>query len=98
MTITPDTYPTVYKAFETISHDRGSQAGWPSYHIPDSKVSPESLRQIEHALAHLTEADLDEFCTGEYGTMLAIALVRHSNQPIIYLMHFSTNGAVDDQT
>ncbi|MCG5241358.1 hypothetical protein ACIU1J_27460 [Azospirillum doebereinerae] len=63
-TITATSHPTLFEACETISHDAGAQAGWPSHTVPAG-----DLDAIEAALATLTADELDEFCVGDADEM-----------------------------
>jgi|SRR5688572_16733551 len=64
--ITKDNYPTIFKAFELISHDRGSGAGHINYTVPASYS--EDLGFIEYNLKSILENADDDFtclCIGD---------------------------------
>ena len=59
--ITEQSHPSIFKAFETISHDCGRQAGHKNYAIPMEFES--GLADAEARLKYLLEnADLDFEC------------------------------------
>lgn len=72
MTVTKEKFPNLHKAFELISHDRGSQAGHKWYGVPDIYVSELHLSQINQALGQLEEENFVEFCIGEQINKMAI--------------------------
>lgn len=66
MLITAESYPSIFKAFETISHDSGNQAGHVNYAIPLSWEK--QLPFIEHNLSQLllnADGDFECLCIGD---------------------------------
>lgn len=68
--VTSTSHPHIHKAFELISHDRGTQAGHASYEVPPRWTG--KLDQFEHSLAQLTEEDLTTLCIGEQDACMAV--------------------------
>lgn len=66
MKVTSTNFSNIYRAFEAISHDRGTQAGHKSYWIPDDWAFLR-LTQIDFALGHLPNDEFEIFCIGEQG-------------------------------
>lgn len=64
--VTKDNYPTIFKAFELISHDGGRQAGHINYAVPI--VYEKDLSIFEDCLSFLlkkSEQSFEDFCIGE---------------------------------
>lgn len=64
--ITKGNFPTIFKAFELVSHDCGRQAGHINYAVPMGWEN--SLHTIENRLKHLLEtadSDFETLCIGE---------------------------------
>ena len=64
--ITAKSHPTLFAAFELISHDCGRQAGHQNYAVPVEYQS--RLPGIEHNLARLladADSDFECLCIGE---------------------------------
>ena len=63
MRITALSHPTLFRAFETISHDCGRQAGHEVYTVPHpwDAVVPVA----DTALASLSASDFETVCIGE---------------------------------
>lgn len=64
--VTKESHPSLFKAFETISHDCGRQAGHTNYAVP--LVYEDKLSQFESQLAKLLEkadSDFECLCTGD---------------------------------
>jgi hypothetical protein len=66
MRVTKTQFPAIYRAFETISHDRGTQAGHLWYEIPDNGTWWKlRLDQVNFALGRLKPEEFETFCIGE---------------------------------
>lgn len=61
--ITSDNFPVLFRAFETISHDCGRQAGHKNYAVPMSYEK--DLPTINEFLRRLTNEQLETLCIGE---------------------------------
>ena len=64
--VTANNFPTVFKAFELISHDCGRQAGHVNYAVPRTWWSV--IQEIERDLAKILEdadSDFECLCTGD---------------------------------
>jgi hypothetical protein len=64
--VTVTNYPTIFKAFELISHDSGRQAGHENYAVPKSWLSV--INEIERDLTNLlqdADSDFECLCTGD---------------------------------
>ena len=83
MKVTRENFPHLHRAFELISHDRGSQAGHAWYEVPDTYMSMLLLSQVNHALGQVPEEDFEEFCIGEQLNKMAI-LARHGSVWLSY--------------
>lgn len=71
--ITEQSHPTLFKAFELISHDCGRQAGHTNYCVPDHYDA--LLPLAEQVLAGLLKHSAEEFetlCIGEQSESQAI--------------------------
>lgn len=68
--VTKSSHPTIFEAFETISHDCGARAGHSFYEVPAPWSS--RLAEFETALYPLGEDELHTFCIGEQDEMIAI--------------------------
>ena len=68
--ITASNFPTIFAAFEMISHDGGRQAGHQNYAVP--LEYEKNLPVIDHALRMLTEVELNVLCIGEQSEAAAI--------------------------
>lgn len=68
-TITKASHPLLFAACETISHDAGGLAGWPSHSLPDDA----DLALAEAALDTLTAEERNAFAIGEEREMAALA-------------------------
>lgn len=64
--VTKGNFPTIFKAFELISHDCGRQVGHINYAVP--MVWEKSLHTVENCLKHLYDkvyVDFETLCIGE---------------------------------
>lgn len=66
MLVTKDNYPSIFKAFEIISHDCGRQAGHTNYAVPltyekDLPIVEASLK----VLIETADSDFEALCIGE---------------------------------
>jgi hypothetical protein len=61
--VTQASHPRLFKAFETISHDRGSGAGHSNYYVPPRWEG--HLAQVEQQLTTLNDDELETFSIGE---------------------------------
>ncbi len=64
--ITSESHPAIFKAFETISHDNGNQAGHTNYVV--SLKWKDDLDGIEKTLATMlrdADSDFDCLCIGD---------------------------------
>lgn len=68
--ITKESHPTLFLAFEAISHDCGRQAGHRNYVVPDSYA--QLLTVIEPLLVSLTPEEFSTLCIGEETEKAAI--------------------------
>lgn len=60
--VTKAEFPTLFEAFETISHDGGGRAGHRSYVLAGSW----DFARVDRELATLTAEQLQEFCIGDH--------------------------------
>jgi hypothetical protein len=70
--VKPTNFPTIYEAFETISHDYGGGCGHSYYLVPTCIERQIDLHDIEGALRELSPEQLETFCIGETRDMEAI--------------------------
>jgi len=66
--VTQKNYPSVFKAFELISHDCGRQAGHTNYAVP--LKWDKTIETIEYDLTRLlvgADSDFECLCTGDMG-------------------------------
>ena len=83
-------HPTLFQAFEIISHDRGAGAGHLNYGVPKEWV--EHLRTADTALATLTPSELEIFCIGEQTKADVIAM----RSKELYCTHKMLNSFFED--
>lgn len=88
--VTQQSYPTLFRAFETISHDVGAGAGHTNYSVPPEWV--DKLALVEKELSLLSTADLETLLIGEDSE--AIAIVARSDNLLI--VHKMLNAFFDD--
>lgn len=80
------THPTLFEAFETISHDSGGSAGWPHYRIPARYEA--SLAAFERALSTLTSTELETFCIGETREAAQLSVLQGLREVDVFLNDF----------
>lgn len=71
MTVTEQSHPALFRAFELISHDRGAQAGHISYEVPGHYAS--FVDFVNMQLRGLEKSELEDFATGEETEAFAFA-------------------------
>lgn len=69
--VTAQSSPRLHRAFEIISHDRGSGAGHATYSVPPKWVS--AIPVAEVVLGRLCDEDLETLCIGEVSEQEQIA-------------------------
>ena len=72
VTVTAQSHPALFHAFELISHDRGTQAGHASYEVPATWAL--LVPRTEAELTPLTAEELETFAIGEESEAQAVAL------------------------
>lgn len=68
--VTAAAFPSLHRAFESISHDSGAGCGYESYPVPARHHM--QIGAIEAALAALGPEDMETFCIGEQSEAEAI--------------------------
>ena len=71
MTVTAQSHPALFRAFELISHDRGTQAGHTSYEVP--VPYDDYVAWVNSQLRQLSPEELETFAIGEETEALALA-------------------------
>lgn len=95
MKITKDNYPKIFEAFETISHDRGTQAGHSHYYVPTRWDA--HIPSLEEQLGKLDAGQLNEFCIGEGQTHMDIAVAFGIEQASLFLNDFFNEWEQDNE-
>jgi hypothetical protein len=84
LVITRESYPELHRAFEIISHDRGTSSGHVSYAVPVAWLA--HVANAHTCLAGMIESDLETFCVGEQGSQKDIAgesLLNHRTHELL---------------
>lgn len=88
--VTAVSHPSLFEAFETISHDSGGKAGWHSYFVPHAWRP--KVAAADAALSTLSPDEMQTFCIGEQTESGAIA----ARSPELKAAHDLLNAFFDN--
>ena len=93
-TITPENYPSIFKAFREIDYANGAvnrlEPELTSYQVP--MYYARNLAECESGLASLNEEELETLCDGDHDEALALIEARPALQPATALLEAYFNG------
>lgn len=83
--VTAETHPTLFRAFEVIGLECGFGDGYTNYGVPEKWT--EACNEAEPALAALTPAEFEAFCTGRDSLGLVALIIRKGSSPALLKAH-----------